>query len=72
MKLLRIAPIAILACALALSACANTVRGVDNVVLAGCGTTPGVGIPPVLISGRLAAQRVTGGAAGTRGRTPRP
>lgn len=38
----------------------NLVRGVDNVVLAGCGTTPGVGIPPVLISGRLAAQRITG------------
>jgi phytoene desaturase len=38
----------------------NLVRGVDNVVLAGCGTTPGVGIPPVLISGRLAAARVTG------------
>ncbi|TIN81337.1 MAG: EncA/B family entericidin, partial [Mesorhizobium sp.] len=27
MKLLRIAPIAILACALALTACANTIRG---------------------------------------------
>ena len=38
----------------------NLVRGLDNVVLAGCGTTPGVGIPPVLISGRLAAQRITG------------
>ena len=38
----------------------NVVRGVDNVVLAGCGTTPGVGIPPVLISGRLAAARITG------------
>ena len=38
----------------------NTVRGLDNVALAGCGTTPGVGIPPVLISGRLAAQRLTG------------
>ena len=50
----------------------NLVRGLDNVVLAGCGTTPGVGIPPVLISGRLAAQRVTGEAAGTRGRTARP
>ncbi|WP_116042164.1 phytoene desaturase family protein [Amycolatopsis palatopharyngis] len=37
----------------------NLVRGVDNAVLAGCGTTPGVGIPPVLISGRLAAARVT-------------
>ncbi|HWM02882.1 MAG TPA: phytoene desaturase family protein [Actinophytocola sp.] len=38
----------------------NLVRGFDNVVLAGCGTNPGVGIPPVLISGRLAAERVTG------------
>jgi phytoene desaturase len=38
----------------------NLVRGADNVVLAGCGTTPGVGIPPVLISGRLAAARITG------------
>ena len=39
---------------------ANLVRGMENVVLAGCGTTPGVGIPPVLISGRLAAARITG------------
>ncbi|MBW0115921.1 phytoene desaturase family protein [Pseudonocardia abyssalis] len=38
----------------------NLVRGYDNVVLAGCGTTPGVGIPPVLLSGRLAAARITG------------
>ena len=38
----------------------NLVRGLDGVVLAGCGTTPGVGIPPVLISGRLAAERITG------------
>jgi phytoene desaturase len=37
----------------------NLVSGVENAVLAGCGTTPGVGIPPVLISGRLAAQRIT-------------
>jgi phytoene desaturase len=36
----------------------NLISGIDNVVLAGCGTTPGVGIPPVLISGRLAALRV--------------
>jgi phytoene desaturase len=48
----------------------NLVRGLDNVVLAGCGTTPGVGIPPVLISGRLAAQRITGGITGTA-RAPR-
>ncbi len=38
----------------------NLVRGVANVVLAGCGTTPGVGVPPVLISGRLAAERIVG------------
>jgi phytoene desaturase len=36
----------------------NLVSGIDNAVLAGCGTTPGVGIPPVLISGRLAAARI--------------
>jgi phytoene desaturase len=44
----------------------NLVGGLDNVVLAGCGTTPGVGIPPVLISGRLAAQRITGRPARRR------
>jgi phytoene desaturase len=38
----------------------NLVRGIDNAVLAGCGTTPGVGIPPVVISGRLAASRISG------------
>ncbi|MQY31312.1 phytoene desaturase family protein [Nocardia aurantia] len=38
----------------------NLIRGIDNVVLAGGSTVPGVGIPPVLISGRLAADRVTG------------
>jgi phytoene desaturase len=38
----------------------NLVAGLSNAVLAGSGTTPGVGIPPVLISGRLAAQRITG------------
>jgi phytoene desaturase len=32
----------------------------DNVVLTGSGTQPGVGVPMVLISGRLAAERVTG------------
>ena len=42
----------------------NLVAGLDNAVLAGCGTTPGVGIPPVLISGRLAAQRITGAHTG--------
>ena len=38
----------------------NLVRGLDNVVLAGCGTTPGVGVPTVLLSGKLAAARITG------------
>ena len=38
----------------------NLVRGAENVVLAGCGTTPGVGIPPVVLSGKLAAARITG------------
>ncbi|MFB8077384.1 phytoene desaturase family protein [Streptomyces sp. NPDC056013] len=45
----------------------NLVRGTENAVLAGCGTTPGVGVPPVVISGKLAAQRITG--AGSAGRT---
>ncbi|WP_072806330.1 phytoene desaturase family protein [Rhodococcoides yunnanense] len=38
----------------------NVVEGLDNVVLAGSGTTPGVGVPTVLVSGRLAAERVVG------------
>ncbi len=32
----------------------------ENVVFTGSGTTPGVGVPMVLISGKLAAQRITG------------
>jgi Phytoene dehydrogenase and related proteins len=32
----------------------------DNVVFAGASTTPGVGVPMVLISGRLASERLTG------------
>lgn len=36
------------------------VRGLENVVLTGSGTQPGVGVPMVLLSGRLAAERVTG------------
>ncbi|PND59172.1 phytoene dehydrogenase [Mycobacterium sp. ENV421] len=39
---------------------ANMVRGIDNAVLAGGSTVPGVGIPTAMISGRLAADRVTG------------
>jgi phytoene desaturase len=36
----------------------NTLAG--NVAFAGASTTPGVGVPMVLISGRLAAERLTG------------
>ncbi|MFD3509408.1 phytoene desaturase family protein [Nocardia sp. NPDC058666] len=43
----------------------NLPRGVDNVVLAGCGTTPGVGVPTTLLSGKLAAARITGSRART-------
>jgi len=32
----------------------------ENVVFAGSGTQPGVGVPMVLISGRLAAERILG------------
>jgi phytoene desaturase len=39
---------------------ANMVRGVDNAVLAGSSTVPGVGVPTAMISGRLAADRITG------------
>ncbi|OBK91148.1 phytoene desaturase family protein [Mycolicibacter sinensis] len=39
---------------------ANTIRGIDNAVLAGSSTVPGVGVPTALISGRLAADRITG------------
>jgi phytoene desaturase len=38
----------------------------DNVVFAGASTTPGVGVPMVLISGRLAAERLTGPDQGYR------
>jgi phytoene desaturase len=38
----------------------NRAAGWENVVFAGSGTVPGVGIPCVLISGRLAAERITG------------
>ena len=48
----------------------NLVRGLDNVVLAGCGTTPGVGVPTVLLSGRLAAERIVASPNSTH-RAPR-
>ena len=38
----------------------NLHPALENVVFAGAATTPGVGVPMVLISGKLAAQRVTG------------
>jgi phytoene desaturase len=39
-----------------------------NVVFTGSGTQPGVGVPMVLISGKLAATRITGTAADLVGR----
>lgn len=36
----------------------NMIRRYDNVVLAGSSTVPGVGVPSVLLSGRLAAERI--------------
>jgi phytoene desaturase len=38
----------------------NLAPGLDNVVFTGSGTQPGVGVPMVLISGRLAAERIVG------------
>ncbi|WP_329416425.1 phytoene desaturase family protein [Streptomyces sp. NBC_00704] len=49
----------------------NLVRGTDNAVLAGCGTTPGVGVPTVLLSGKLAAARITGRHTAAAPRRPR-
>lgn len=51
---------------------ANLPRSADNAVLAGCGTVPGVGIPTALLSGRLAADRVTGTAGSPGGPVTRP
>ncbi|MEV4208414.1 phytoene desaturase family protein [Nocardia salmonicida] len=45
---------------------ANMPRGTANAVLAGCGTVPGVGVPTALLSGRLAADRVTGAVSTSR------
>ena len=44
----------------------NVAPTVDGVVFVGSGTVPGVGVPMVLVSGRLAAERVLTGRA--RGR----
>jgi phytoene desaturase len=35
-------------------------RRIDGLVFCGSNTQPGVGVPMVLISGRLAAERITG------------
>jgi len=47
---------------------ANLAPTLDNVVFVGSGTVPGVGVPMVLISGRLAAERIVG----SRHRHPKP
>jgi phytoene desaturase len=43
----------------------------ENVVFTGSGTQPGVGVPMVLISGRLAAERITGKDRAYRSRAVR-
>ncbi len=43
----------------------------ENVVFTGSGTQPGVGVPMVLISGRLAAERITGRDPNYRSRAMR-
>jgi phytoene desaturase len=46
----------------------NLAEGFENVVFAGSGTAPGVGVPMVLLSGRLAAERILGPDRGYRSR----
>ena len=46
----------------------NLARSVEGVVFTGSGTRPGVGVPMVLLSGRLAAERITGRDKGYRSR----
>jgi phytoene desaturase len=46
----------------------NLAPRVDGVVFVGSGTTPGVGVPMVLISGKLAAERALSVLGGRRGR----
>lgn len=45
----------------------NLHPSLENVVFVGSGTQPGVGVPMVLISGKLGAARVTGAAGATGG-----
>ena len=49
----------------------NLAPKVEGVVFAGSGTQPGVGVPMVLISGRLAAERILGKDKGYRSRAMR-
>jgi phytoene desaturase len=49
----------------------NLPRSVDGVVFAGSGTQPGVGVPMVLVSGRLAAERILGKDRSYRSRAMR-
>ncbi len=49
----------------------NFPRSSDNVVIAGCGTTPGVGVPTALLSGKLAANRIAGEVGPASRGTPR-
>ena len=49
----------------------NLAPAVEGVVFAGSGTQPGVGVPMVLISGRLAAERILGKDRGYRSRALR-
>jgi phytoene desaturase len=46
----------------------NLAPKVEGVVFAGSGTQPGVGVPMVLVSGRLAAERILGQDRGYRSR----
>ena len=49
----------------------NLAPKVDGVVFAGSGTQPGVGVPMVLVSGRLAAERILGKDKSYRSRAQR-
>ncbi|HZE49126.1 MAG TPA: hypothetical protein VE074_06145, partial [Jatrophihabitantaceae bacterium] len=40
-------------------------RRIENLVFCGSNAQPGVGVPMVLVSGRLAAERVVGARAGS-------
>lgn len=42
----------------------NLARGFENVIFTGSGTQPGVGVPMVIISGKLAAERILGAKRG--------